>query len=95
MLVHFAAPVPPSWPLMSTWSAWPLTTPLATTPTPFSLTSFTEMLGGGREQGGQVWGQPASQLLAASAESHKTTPAPAVGRALQRGTAASPRGGVG
>jgi hypothetical protein len=44
MLVHLAAPVPPSWPEMSTWSAWPLTTPLATTPTPFSDTSLTEML---------------------------------------------------
>ena len=41
MLDHLAAPVPPSWPEMSTWSAWPFTTPAATTPTPFSETSFT------------------------------------------------------
>ena len=40
--VHFAAPVPPSWPETRTWSAWPLTTPAATTPTPFSETSLTE-----------------------------------------------------
>ena len=52
MEVHLAAPVPPSWPLMSTWSAWPLTTPLATTPTPFSDTSLTEMLGWGKGWGG-------------------------------------------
>mmetsp|Transcript_4606 Transcript_4606/g.12576 ORF Transcript_4606/g.12576 Transcript_4606/m.12576 type:complete len:309 (+) Transcript_4606:2957-3883(+) len=42
MLLHLAAPVPPSWPLISTWSAWPFTTPEATTPTPFSDTSFTD-----------------------------------------------------
>lgn len=54
MDVHLAAPVPPSWPLMSTWSAWPLTTPLATTPTPFSLTSLTEMLAGGRSGAGNI-----------------------------------------
>ena len=36
------APVPPSWPLMSTSSALPLATPAATVPTPTSETSFTE-----------------------------------------------------
>jgi hypothetical protein len=35
---------------MRTWSAWPLTTPLATTPTPFSLTSFTDTLEGWEER---------------------------------------------
>src|SRR5919109_2215565 len=35
------APVPPSWPEMSTTSAWALETPAATVPTPTSATSFT------------------------------------------------------
>ena len=35
------APVPPSWPLMSTTSACALATPAATVPTPTSATSFT------------------------------------------------------
>jgi hypothetical protein len=35
------APVPPSWPLMSTRSALPLATPAAMVPTPTSETSFT------------------------------------------------------
>ena len=35
------APVPPSCPEMSTWSACALTTPAATVPTPTSDTSFT------------------------------------------------------
>ena len=38
------APVPPSWPLMSTSSALPLATPAATVPTPTSETSFTETI---------------------------------------------------
>jgi len=49
MLVHLAAPVPPSWPEISTWSAWPFTTPLATTPTPFSETSLTDTRAAGLE----------------------------------------------
>ena len=39
--VSGAAPVPPSWPEMSTTSACALDTPAATVPTPASLTSFT------------------------------------------------------
>ena len=39
--VHRDAPVPPSWPEMRTWSAFPLTTPAAMVPTPFSDTSLT------------------------------------------------------
>ena len=35
------APVPPSWPAMSTWSAFAFATPAATVPTPTSATSFT------------------------------------------------------
>ena len=35
------APVPPSWPEMSTTSAWALDTPAATVPTPTSATSLT------------------------------------------------------
>ena len=35
------APVPPSWPEMSTTSALPFDTPAATVPTPTSATSFT------------------------------------------------------
>ncbi len=35
------APVPPSWPEMSTTSAWAFETPAATVPTPTSATSFT------------------------------------------------------
>ena len=41
--VSGAAPVPPSWPEMSTTSAWALATPAATVPTPTSATSFTWM----------------------------------------------------
>jgi hypothetical protein len=37
------APVPPSWPLISTTSAFALATPAATVPTPTSATSFTLM----------------------------------------------------
>ena len=36
------APVPPSWPEISTWSAFAFATPAATVPTPTSATSFTE-----------------------------------------------------
>ena len=39
--VSGAAPVPPSWPEMSTTSEWALATPAATVPTPTSATSFT------------------------------------------------------
>ena len=42
MPVQRDAPVPPSCPLISTWSALPLTTPAAMVPTPFSETSLTE-----------------------------------------------------
>ena len=35
------APVPPSWPEISTTSACALATPAATVPTPTSATSFT------------------------------------------------------
>ena len=35
------APVPPSWPEISTTSAWALATPAATVPTPTSATSLT------------------------------------------------------
>ena len=40
--VHAAAPVPPSPPEMTRWSALALTTPAAITPTPTSDTSFTD-----------------------------------------------------
>ncbi len=43
MLVSGEAPVPPSWPLMSTTSAWALATPAAMVPTPTSATSLTLM----------------------------------------------------
>ena len=39
--VSGAAPVPPSWPEISTTSEWALATPAATVPTPTSATSFT------------------------------------------------------
>ncbi len=44
------APVPPSWPEMSTWSAPAFATPAATVPTPTSATSFTEMRAAGFAQ---------------------------------------------
>ena len=37
------APVPPSWPAITMWSACAFTTPAATVPTPASAASFTEM----------------------------------------------------
>ncbi len=37
------APVPPSWPEISTWSEFAFATPAATVPTPTSETSLTEM----------------------------------------------------
>jgi len=37
------APVPPSWPAITTWSALALATPAAMVPTPISDTSLTEM----------------------------------------------------
>ena len=43
MLVWGEAPVPPSWPLMSTTSACPFATPAAIVPTPTSDTSLTLM----------------------------------------------------
>ena len=43
MLESGEAPVPPSCPLMSTWSACAFDTPAATVPTPTSATSFTEI----------------------------------------------------
>ena len=43
MLDSGEAPVPPSWPLMSTTSAWALATPAAMVPTPTSDTSLTLM----------------------------------------------------
>ena len=39
--VSGAAPVPPSWPEISTTSEWALATPAATVPTPTSATSLT------------------------------------------------------
>jgi hypothetical protein len=36
------APVPPSWPEISTWSALAFATPAATVPTPTSETSLTD-----------------------------------------------------
>ncbi len=47
MAVSGEAPVPPLSPLMSTTSAWALTTPAATVPTPASDTSFTLMRASG------------------------------------------------
>ncbi len=44
------APVPPSWPEMSTRSALALDTPAATVPTPTSDTSLTETWALGFEQ---------------------------------------------
>ena len=41
------APVPPSWPEISTTSACALATPAATVPTPTSATSFTCIRAGG------------------------------------------------
>ena len=41
MLVSGDAPVPPSWPEISTTSACAFATPAATVPTPASATSFT------------------------------------------------------
>ncbi len=43
MLLHGDAPVPPSCPAMTTWSALHLATPAAMVPTPTSLTSLTLM----------------------------------------------------
>ncbi len=43
MLESGEAPVPPSWPLIRTTSAWALATPAAIVPTPTSDTSFTLM----------------------------------------------------
>ncbi|MNT11904.1 hypothetical protein D3C72_1468110 [compost metagenome] len=40
---HGEAPVPPSWPAITTWSALAFATPAATVPTPTSDTSLTEM----------------------------------------------------
>ena len=45
-----AAPVPPSCPEISTWSAPAFATPAATVPTPTSATSFTEMRASGFAQ---------------------------------------------
>jgi hypothetical protein len=45
-----AAPVPPSCPEMSTWSAPAFATPAATVPTPTSATSLTEMRASGFAQ---------------------------------------------
>ena len=39
------APVPPSWPEITTWSAFAFATPAATVPTPTSETSFTDDFG--------------------------------------------------
>ena len=47
MPVQLLAPVPPSCPLIVMCSALPFATPLATMPTPASLTSFTEMRAAG------------------------------------------------
>ncbi len=38
------APVPPSWPAITTWSEFAFATPAATVPTPTSATSLTETL---------------------------------------------------
>ncbi len=43
MLDQGEAPVPPSWPAITTWSALHLATPAAMVPTPISLTSLTLM----------------------------------------------------
>ena len=39
--LHGDAPVPPSWPAITTWSAFALATPAAIVPTPTSETSLT------------------------------------------------------
>ncbi len=44
------APVPPSWPAISTWSEFAFATPAATVPTPTSETSFTEIRARGLPQ---------------------------------------------
>ncbi len=44
------APVPPSWPAISTWSEFAFATPAATVPTPTSDTSFTEIRARGLPQ---------------------------------------------
>ncbi len=43
MAVSGEAPVPPSYPAMTMWSARAFATPAATVPTPASATSFTLM----------------------------------------------------
>ena len=48
-LVSGEAPVPPSWPLTTTTSAWAFTTPAATAPMPTSETSLTETRASGLE----------------------------------------------
>ncbi len=50
MLESGDAPVPPSWPAISTWSAFAFATPAATVPTPTSDTSFTEIRAPGLAQ---------------------------------------------
>jgi hypothetical protein len=44
------APVPPSWPEISTRSAFAFDTPAATVPTPISATSLTDTCAFGLEQ---------------------------------------------
>ncbi len=44
------APVPPSWPATTMWSACAFATPAATVPTPTSETSLTETVASGFEQ---------------------------------------------
>jgi hypothetical protein len=85
------APVPPSWPLMSTWSAWPLTTPDATTPTPASDTSFTDTLWwprgeqrvDARDACMHTWHVSAREARAGA--SHERKPARGCGRTVCRG----------
>ena len=44
------APVPPSWPATTTWSAFAFATPAATVPTPTSETSLTDTVASGFAQ---------------------------------------------
>ena len=47
------APVPPSWPEISTWSEFAFATPAATVPTPTSLTSLTRSARAGSRSAGR------------------------------------------
>ena len=57
------APVPPSWPAITTWSALALATPAATVPTPTSAASFTDT-----DARGLAWRRSYTSCLRSSIE---------------------------